>query len=74
MQTVRLCALTILVLLTFTAASGPAGSNGIAGCGTMLTVKDPVLRAKFATIDRAQPTDLVRLCTLYRQAAVAQTR
>jgi hypothetical protein len=74
MQTLRLCAVTALALLTFTAASGPAGSDGIAGCGTMLTVKDPVLRAQFASIDRAQPTDLVRLCTVYRQAAVSQTR
>jgi hypothetical protein len=73
MQTLRLCALATLALLTFTAASGPAGSNGIAGCGTMLSVKDPALRVQFAGSDRSQPSDLVRLCTASRQA-VSQTR
>jgi hypothetical protein len=72
MKTLRLCAVSGLVLLAFAAASGPVGSNNVSGCGTSLVVRDPVLRAQFAALDRTQPAEFKHLCDSYRQPAISQ--
>jgi hypothetical protein len=72
MKALRLCAVSGLVLLAFAAASGPAGSDNVSGCGTSLSVRDPLLRAQFAALDRRQPAEFKQLCGTYRQAAISQ--
>jgi hypothetical protein len=72
MNTLRIGIISALVLLSFTAASGPLGSGGVASCGNSLSVRDSLLRAQFAALDRAQPSDLGSLCTPYRNAAIAR--
>lgn len=67
MKALRVCAISALVLLSFTAANGPAGSGNAAGCGTSLSIRDPLLRAQFAALDRHQAADFAELCASYRQ-------
>ncbi|HEY0567177.1 MAG TPA: hypothetical protein VGD13_03460 [Xanthobacteraceae bacterium] len=68
MKALSLVAVSGLVLLSFTAASGPAGSVASSGCATSQTVRDSMLRAQFAAVDGAQPVEFPQLCALSRQA------
>jgi hypothetical protein len=74
MKTLRLCAVSGLVLLAFAAASGPVGSSNVSGCGTSHLVRDPILRAQFAALDRSQPAEFKQLCGSYRQATSSEQR
>jgi len=69
MKTLRLCAVSGLVLLAFAAAFRPVGSNYVSACGTSFLVRDPVLRAQFAAVDRTQPGEFKHLCGTYLHAA-----
>jgi hypothetical protein len=72
MKTLRLCAVSGLVLLAFAAASGPVGSNNVSGCSTSFVMRDPVLRAQFAALDRTRAAEFKHLCGTYGQPAISQ--
>jgi hypothetical protein len=74
MKALSIVAVSGLVLLSFTAASGPAGSVNAAGCATSQAVRDPLLRAQFAALDRTQPAEFAQLCAISRQTASSAAR
>jgi hypothetical protein len=74
MKSLRVWAVAALVLLSFTAASGPAGSNNVAGFGASIGVRDPLLRVQFAALDRSRPAEFARLCATSRQAPAISHR
>lgn len=74
MKSLGVFAVTGLVLLAFTAASGPAGSVNGSGCATSQPVRDPILRAQFAAVDRTLPAEFAQLCASSRQTVSSAAR
>ena len=70
MTPIRAIVLAALSALTIAYVTGPAGSAATPGCGPMIGIKDPGLRASFDRFEATQSATAAKACAAYRNVAL----
>lgn len=70
MTAFRAIALAAVAAFGIAYATGPAGSNASATCGSIVQIKDHGLRASFAKFETQQSVTATKICAAYRNGGL----
>lgn len=70
MTLTRAIALAAFAAMVIAGVTGPAGSESAPGCGTLVQIRDPGLRASFVKFEATQSTTASKICAAYRNGRI----
>ena len=70
MTLTRAIVLAAFAALVIAGVTGPAGSSASRTCGAITQIRDPGLRASFATFEAQQSATAGKICASYRNAGL----